>query len=60
MNEPFYFTDRALKFGFNITLENHHINLFYSSLTLEPNFTEFGIEFGYINEVLKQMSSIYA
>ena len=26
MNNPYYFTDRALQVGVNITLESHHVN----------------------------------
>ena len=34
---PYFFTDRALKLGFNITLENHHINHANSNLIVKPN-----------------------
>ena len=33
----YYFTDRAMRLGFNITLENHHTNHSSSALTITPN-----------------------
>ena len=44
----YYFTDRALKVGFNIRLDSHHINYANSKLTMNLNYTEFGIETRYI------------
>ena len=44
MNNPYYFTDRALRVGFNITLESHHNNHTNSKLIINPNFPEFGLE----------------
>ena len=38
MINPFYFTDRALQVGFNITLESHHINHANSKLIVKPNY----------------------
>ena len=60
MINPYYFTDRALQVGFNITLENHHINHANSKLTIKPNYLEFGIELRYINKIIKVLSVIYA
>ena len=56
----YYFTDRILKIGFNNTLGNHHINHAYSKLTIKPNFPEFGNESECINEILNEMTVIYA
>ena len=44
MNKFYYFTDRYLKAGFEINLDNHHINHANSKLTITPNYPEFGIE----------------
>ena len=60
MTIPFYFTDIALKVGFNITLESHHNNHANSKVIIEPNHPEFGIEVRYINEILEELSVIYA
>ena len=57
---PYYFTDRNLKVGFNITLESHHINHANSKLIIKPNYPEFGIEVRYINKIMKELSIIYA
>ena len=43
--DPYYFTDRVLQIGFNITLESHHIKHAISKLITKPNYPEFGIEF---------------
>ena len=60
MINPYYFTDRALRVGFNINLDSHHINHANSKLTIIPNYPEFGIEIHYINEIIKELSVIYA
>ena len=60
MPNPYYFTDRALRVGFNITLESHqnyHVN---SKLIGKANYPEFGIEVRYINKIIKELSFIYA
>ena len=54
MNNPYYFTDRALQVGFNITLESHHINHTISELIVKPNYPEFGIEIRYNNKIIKE------
>ena len=53
MNNPFYFTDRALKIEFNITLDSHHNNHAFSELTITPTFPEFGNGFLYIKKIPK-------
>ena len=60
MLNPYYFTDRALKFGFNFTLESHHINHANSKLIVKPNYPEFGIEVRYFNKIVEELSVIYA
>ena len=56
----YYFTDRALRVGFNIILDSHHINQANSKLTINPNYPEFVIEVRYIDEIMKEMAVIYA
>ena len=60
MINPYYFTDRALRVGFNITLESQHINHANSKLIIKPNYPECGIEVCYINKIIKELSVIYA
>ena len=60
MINPYYFTDRALKVGFKIILDSHHINHANSKLTIIPNYPEFGIEVRYIKKIIKELSIIYA
>ena len=60
MIKPYYFTDRNLKVGFNITLESHHINDVNSRLTITHNCPEFGIEVRYIIKNIKDLSVTYA
>ena len=55
-----YFIDENLKNGFKINLESHNVNHANSILTITPNFPEFGIEFRYINKIVKELSIIYA
>ena len=60
MLNPYYFTDRALRVGFNITLESHHINHANSKLIVKPDYPEFGNEVRYTNKIMKELSLIYA
>ena len=49
MINPYYFSDRVLQVGFNITLESHHINHTNSKLIVKPNYLlDFEIEIRYI------------
>ena len=59
-NNPYYLIDENIKIGCKINLESHNINHTISILTITPNFPEFGIEFRYINKILKELSVIYA
>ena len=60
MINPSYFTNRALQVAFKINLDSHHINHANSKITITPNFPEFGIEFRYINKIMKELAMIYA
>ena len=61
MINPYYFTDKNLRVGFNITQESHHINHANNSkLKIKPNYPEFGTEIRYIFKIMKQISIIYA
>ena len=60
MINPYYFIDKNLKNGFKIDLESHNINHANSILSFLPKFPEFGIEFRYINKIVKELSFIYA
>ena len=60
MLNPFYFTDRALRVEFHVTLECHHINHANSKLIVKPNHSEFGIETIFTNKIIKDLSVIYA
>ena len=60
MINPYYSTDRNLKVAYKINLDNHNINHAISKLTITPTFQEFGIEFRFINKILKELSVIYA
>ena len=48
MINPFYFSDRASQFGFNITLDSHHITHSKLKTTNQPYCTELQIETIYI------------
>ena len=60
MNNPYYFIDENLKIGFKINLESHNFSHANSILTITPKFPDFGIEFRYINKIVKELSVIYA
>ena len=58
MINPFYFTDRALQVGFNITLKSHYIIHANSKIIVKPSYTEFGIGVRYLNKIIKELSVI--
>ena len=60
MINPYYFIDKNLKIGFKINLESHNFSHANSILTILPKFPEYGIEFRYINKIIKELSFIYA
>ena len=60
MINPYYFIDKNLKIGFKINLESHNFSHANSILTITPKFPDFGIEFRYINKIVKELSVIYA
>ena len=55
----YHFTDKNLEVGFKINLDIHHTNHANSKLTITPNFPEFGIEFRYINKIIKELTVFY-
>ena len=59
MTNPYYFIDKNLKNGFKINLDSHNFSHANSILTILPKFPEFGIEFRYINKIVKELSVIY-
>ena len=60
MFNPYYFINENLKKSFKIKLENHKYSHANSILTVTPKFPEFGIEYRYINKIIKELSVIYA
>ena len=54
MINPYYFTYRVLQFGFNITLESHHINHANCKIIFKPKYPEFWIEVRYNNKIIKK------
>ena len=60
MINPYYFLDKNLKIGFKIIVESHNFSHANSILNIIPKFPEFGIEFRYINKIVKELSVIYA
>ena len=60
MNIPYFFIDENLKNGFKINLESHNIGHANSILTITPNFPDFGIEFRYISNIIKELSVTYS
>ena len=60
MNNPFSFIDKNLKIGFKINLESPNFSHANSILTIRSNFPDFGIEFRYINKIVKEFSVFYA
>ena len=60
INNPYYFIDENLKKGFKFNLEAHNKNHANSFLTSTPKLPEFGIKFGYNNEIIEELSVIYA
>ena len=60
MINPYYFTDRNLQTAYKINLESHHINHLNSKLTITSNFENTGIEFRFVNKIMREVSIIYA
>ena len=57
---PYYFIDDNLKLGFTINLESHNFSHANSILTITPELPDFGIEYRYINKIIKELCIIYA
>ena len=60
MITPYYFIDKNLKIGVKIILESHNFSHANSILSISPKSPEYGIEFRYINKIVKELSVIYA
>ena len=60
MINPYYFIDKNLKIGFKINLESHNFSHANSLLSIIPKFPELGIDFRYINKIVKELSVIYS
>ena len=60
MINPYCFSDRNLQVAYKINLDSHHINHLNSKLTISSNFENTGIEFRFINKIMREMSLIYA
>ena len=60
MINPYYFTDKNLKVAYKINLDSHNLHHTNSKLTITPNFPEFGIEFRFVNKIMKELAVIYA
>ena len=60
MINPYYFINRNLKNGFKINLESHNMSHANSILTITCKYPEIGIEYRYINGIVKELSAIYA
>ena len=60
MINPYYFTDRNLKFAYEIILDSHNLHHTKSKIFITPTFPQFGIEFRFINKIVKELAMIYA
>ena len=60
MIDPYYFIDEKLKIGFKIILESDSIDFANSILNITPIFPELGIDLGYLNDIIEELSVIYA
>ena len=60
MINPYSFTHENFKKGFKINLNSRNVEHANSLLTIEPNFSDIGIETSYVNKILKEMTTIYA
>ena len=56
MINPYYFIGENLKNGFKINLENHIISHANSILTIIPKYPDSGIDYRYINNIIKELS----
>ena len=60
MINPYYFSDRNLKVAYKINLDSHNLHHANSKITISSNFENTGIEFRFINKIMREMSIIYA
>ena len=57
---PYYFSDRAPKVGFNIIFDSQIIDPSFSKINLKPKCPKLGIETTYIKKILEEMTTYYA
>ena len=60
MINPYYFTDRKLEVAYKINLDSHNLHHTNSKSTITPKFPDFGIEFRFINKIMKELAMIDA
>ena len=60
MINPYYFSDRNLKVAYKINLDSHNLHHANSKITISSNFENTGIEFRFINKIMREMAIIYA
>ena len=60
MINPYSITDRNFEIGLKNNLDSHNVNHTNSISTVIPIYPDFGIETKYNNEIMKEMSTIYA
>ena len=60
MINPYYFDGENLKNGFKINLESHNISHANSILTIITKYPDSGTDYRYINNIIKELSVIYA
>ena len=60
MINPNYFIGENLKNGFKINLQSHKISHANSILTIIPKYPDSGIDYRYINNIIEELSVIYA
>ena len=60
MINPYYFSDRNLQVAYKINLDSHHINHLNSKVSISSNIENTGIEFRFINKIMREMAIIHA
>ena len=60
MLNPYYFEDKLFYNFLKINLDSHHINHLNSKLTISSTTEYNSIEMNLINNLVKQMATIYA
>ena len=60
MINQYYFINENIQNGFKINFESHNFSHLNSILAIIPKYPDCGIEFRYINIIIKEMSVFYA